>query len=35
MNQHPERVKIMREQFPPGTRIRLAEMHDSYDPVPG
>ena len=34
MNQHPEWVKFMREQFPPGTKIRLTEMRDPYDPVP-
>ncbi len=34
MNQHPEWVKFMREQFPPGMRIRLTEMQDPYSPVP-
>ena len=34
MNQRPERVKFMREQYPPGTRIRLTEMQDPYAPVP-
>jgi hypothetical protein len=34
MRQHPEWVKFMKEQFPPGTRIRLNEMQDPYAPVP-
>lgn len=34
MNQRPEWVKFMRDQFPPGTRIRLAEMKDPYAPIP-
>lgn len=33
MNQHPKWVEFMREQFPPGTRIRLTEMQDPYAPV--
>lgn len=34
MNYNPERVKSMREQYKPGTRIRLAQMNDPYAPVP-
>ena len=34
MNQNPEWVKFMREQYPPGTRIRLIEMNDPYALVP-
>ncbi len=34
MNQHPKWVEFMREQFLPGTRIRLIEMKDPYSPVP-
>lgn len=34
MRQNPEWVKFMKEQYPPGTRIRLTEMRDPYAPVP-
>ena len=34
MKQNPEWVKFMREQYPPGTRLRLIEMNDPYAPVP-
>jgi hypothetical protein len=34
MKQHPKWVEFMREQFPPGTCIRLLEMKDPYAPVP-
>lgn len=34
MRQNPEWVKFMKEQYPPGTRVRLTEMRDSYAPVP-
>ena len=34
MNRNPEWIKYMKEQFPPGTRIRLSEMEDPYAPVP-
>lgn len=34
MRQHPEWVNFMKEQFLPGTRIRLNEMQDPYAPVP-
>ncbi|MEA4816319.1 MAG: DUF4314 domain-containing protein [Lachnospiraceae bacterium] len=34
MNRNPDWIKYMKEQYPPGTRIRLAEMEDPYAPVP-
>jgi hypothetical protein len=34
MNRHPKWVEFMKEQFPPGTHIRLNEMKDPYAPVP-
>lgn len=34
MIQNPEWVKFMKEQYPPGTRVRLTEMRDPYAPVP-
>jgi len=33
MMKHPEWLKFMKEQYPPGTRIRLVEMNDPYSPV--
>ena len=34
MRQNPEWVKFMKEQYQPGTRVRLTEMRDPYAPVP-
>ena len=34
MRQNPEWVKFMKDQYPPGTRVRLTEMQDPYAPVP-
>jgi len=34
MRYNPELVKYMKEQYPPGTRIRLESMEDPYAPVP-
>lgn len=30
----PERIKRLKEQYPPGTRIELTSMNDPYSPVP-
>ncbi|MCQ5125058.1 DUF4314 domain-containing protein [Blautia producta] len=34
MRYQQELLKFIKEQYPPGTRIRLTEMHDPYAPVP-
>ena len=34
MKQHPEWVNYLREQYPPGTRVRLRQMNDPLSPVP-
>lgn len=34
MRWNPKQVERMREQYPPGTRIRLSQMNDPYAPVP-
>ncbi len=34
MRQQERLLKFIKEQYPPGTRIRLAEMQDPYAPVP-
>lgn len=34
MKYNPSLVKFIREQYPPGTRIRLTEMQNPYVPVP-
>lgn len=34
MKQHKEWIAFVKEQFPPGTRLRVREMKDSYSPVP-
>lgn len=34
MRYDPERIKRLREQYPPGTRIELIHMSDPYSPVP-
>jgi len=33
MKKHPEWLKFMKEQYPPGTGIRLIEMNAPYSPV--
>ena len=32
MRQNPEWGKFMKEQYTPGTRVRLTEMRDPYAP---
>ena len=34
MRHQQELLKFIKEQYPPGTRIRLTEMQDPYAPVP-
>lgn len=34
MRQQERLLKFIKEQYPPGTRIRLTEMQDPYAPVP-
>lgn len=34
MKSNPEKVKFMRNKYPPGTRICLIEMEDPYAPIP-
>ncbi|WP_024347470.1 DUF4314 domain-containing protein [Lacrimispora indolis] len=34
MKKNTEWLKFMKEQYPPGTRIRLVDMSDPYSPVP-
>jgi hypothetical protein len=34
MRDQQELLKFIKEQYPPGTRVRLAEMQDPYAPVP-
>lgn len=34
MERHPKWAEFMREQFPPGTRVRLAELKDSDGSLP-
>lgn len=34
MEQHPKWVEFMREQFPPGTRVRLGQIKDSDGSLP-
>lgn len=33
MRYNPNRVKMIREQYPPGTRIQLMQMNDPYAPI--
>ncbi len=34
MRNNPKLVEFIRQQYPPGTKIRLIEMKDLYEPVP-
>ncbi len=33
MQYNPNRVKMIREQYPPGIRIQLIQMNDPYAPI--
>ena len=34
MRNNPNWLKLMRDQYSPGTRIRLTQMNDPYAPIP-